>query len=417
MRVFKFGGASVKDAESVKNVATILNTKKSNERLCVVVSAMGKTTNLLEEIAKNYFNKVETNNHLNQLKEYHFSICKNLFSSEDKFFEELHNVFVELEWILEEEPSMDFSFVYDQIVCIGEILSTKIIAAFLNNNGEICHWADARDLIKTDNTYREGKVDWDSTLSCTKEYFTNNSHQLILTQGFIGGTSENFTTTLGREGSDYSAAILAYCLDAKEVLIWKDVPGVLNADPKYFSNTFVLNHLSYQDTIELAYYGATVIHPKTIKPLQNKNIALKVKSFLNPNLEGTLIDGSNITEHKPSYIVKRNQVVMSIFPKDFSFIIEDNLSEIFKVFSQKQVKINLMQNSAISFSVCINNDENKIQEIIPALKNNYKILFNEKLQLITIRYFNEETENSVLKNKEKILEQRSRHTLQVVVKE
>ena len=417
MRVFKFGGASVKDAESVKNVATILNTNTSKERLCVVVSAMGKTTNLLEEISKNYFNKVDTSNQLNLLKEYHFSICKNLFSNNDKFFEELHNVFVELEWILEEEPGMDFSFVYDQIVCLGEILSTKIIAAFLNNTGLNCNWVDARDLIKTDNTYREGKVDWDSTLSCTKEYFTKNSHQLILTQGFIGGTSENFTTTLGREGSDYSAAILAYCLDAKEVLIWKDVPGVLNADPKYFSNTFVLNHLSYQDTIELAYYGATVIHPKTIKPLQNKNIALKVKSFLNPNLEGTLIDGSNTTEHKPSYIVKRNQVVMSIFPKDFSFIIEDNLSEIFKVFSQKQVKINLMQNSAISFSVCINNDENKIQEVIPLLKNNYKVLFNEKLQLITIRYFNEETEISVLKNKEKILEQRSRHTLQVVVKE
>lgn len=417
MRVFKFGGASVKDAESVKNVATILNTNTSKDRLCVVVSAMGKTTNLLEEIAKNYFNKVHTNNQLNQLKEYHFSICKNLFSNNDKFFEELHNLFVELEWILEEEPGMDFSFVYDQIVCLGEILSTKIIATYLNNTGLNCNWVDARDLIKTDNTYREGKVDWDSTLSCTKEYFTKNSHQLILTQGFIGGTSENFTTTLGREGSDYSAAILAYCLDAKEVLIWKDVPGVLNADPKYFSNTFVLNHLSYQDTIELAYYGATVIHPKTIKPLQNKNIALKVKSFLSPNLEGTLIDGSNTTEHKPSYIVKRNQVVMSIFPKDFSFIIEDNLSEIFKVFSQKQVKINLMQNSAISFSVCINNNENKIQEVIPLLKNNYKVLFNENLQLITIRYFNEETENSVLKNKEKILEQRSRHTLQVVVKE
>ncbi|MFN5628553.1 MAG: aspartate kinase [Bacteroidota bacterium] len=417
MRVFKFGGASVKDAESVKNVATILNTNTSKDRLCVVVSAMGKTTNLLEEIAKNYFNKVHTSNQLNQLKEYHFSICKNLFSNNDKFFEELHNLFVELEWILEEEPGMDFSFVYDQIVCLGEILSTKIIATYLNNTGLNCNWVDARDLIKTDNTYREGKVDWDNTLSCTKEFFTKNSHQLILTQGFIGGTSENFTTTLGREGSDYSAAILAYCLDAKEVLIWKDVPGVLNADPKYFSNTFVLNHLSYQDTIELAYYGATVIHPKTIKPLQNKNIALKVKSFLSPNLEGTLIDGSNTTEHKPSYIVKRNQVVMSIFPKDFSFIIEDNLSEIFKVFSQKQVKINLMQNSAISFSVCINNDENKIQEVIPLLKNNYKVLFNENLQLITIRYFNEETENSVLKNKEKILEQRSRHTLQVVVKE
>jgi len=417
MRVFKFGGASVKDAEAVKNVATILNTYKSSQRFCVVVSAMGKTTNLLEEIAKKYFSKNDTADKLNQLKEYHFSICKELFPKGDNFFEELHNIFVELEWILEDEPALDFSFIYDQIVCLGEILSTKIIAAYLNNIGINCHWADARDLIKTDNTYREGKVDWENTLNSTKEYFLNNNNQIILTQGFIAGTSENFTTTLGREGSDYSAAILAYSLDATEVVIWKDVPGVLNADPKYFSNTYVINHLSYQDTIELAYYGATVIHPKTIKPLQNKNIALKVKSFLNPILEGTLIDGSNTTEHKSSYIVKRNQVVMSIFPKDFSFIIEDNLSEIFTVFSQKQVKINLMQNSAISFSVCINNDENKIQEIIPLLKKEYKVLFNENLELITIRYFDAETEKTLLDKREKILEQRSRHTLQVVVKE
>jgi len=415
MRIFKFGGASVKDAESVKNVATILNTNTSQERLCVVVSAMGKTTNLLEEIAKNYFNKVDSSNQLNLLKEYHFSICKNLFSNNDKFFEELHNVFVELEWILEEEPSMDFSFIYDQIVCLGEILSTKIIAAFLNNTGLNCHWADARDLIKTDNTYREGKVDWDSTLSCTKEYFTKNSHQLILTQGFIGGTSENFTTTLGREGSDYSAAILAYCLDANEVLIWKDVPGVLNADPKYFSNTFVLNHLSYQDTIELAYYGATVIHPKTIKPLQNKNIALKVKSFLNPNLEGTLIDGSNTTEHKPSYIVKRNQVVMSIFPKDFSFIIEDNLSEIFKVFSQKHVKINLMQNSAISFSACVDFDLLKLKHLQATLSAQFIVKVNSDCELFTARNIQENQGIEYLKGKKILLEQRTRSSAQFVV--
>jgi aspartate kinase len=417
MRVFKFGGASVKDAEAVKNVATILNLINSSERLCVVVSAMGKTTNLLEEIAKKYFKKEDTSLQVNQLKEYHFSVCKNLFPLEHNFFEELHNIFVELDWIVEEEPTTNFPFIYDQIVCLGEILSTKIIAAYLNSLKISCLWTDARDLIKTDNTYREGKVDWAETLLYTKDYFLKNTNQITLTQGFIGGTSENFTTTLGREGSDYTAAILAYCLDAEEVIIWKDVPGVLNADPKYFPNTYVLNHLSYQDTIELAFYGATVIHPKTIKPLQNKNIPLKVKSFLNPNLEGTIIDGSNNTEHKPSYIVKRNQVVMSIFPKDFSFIIEDNLSEIFSVFSKKQVKINLMQNSAISFSVCINNDENKIQEILPFLKNHYKVLFNENLQLITIRYFDSETEKMVLENKEKILEQRSRHTLQVVVKD
>jgi aspartate kinase len=417
MRIFKFGGASVKDAEAVKNVATILNINKSSERLCVVVSAMGKTTNLLEEIAKRYFGKNDTTDHFNQLKEYHFAICKNLFSIDDDFLEEFHNVFVELEWILEEEPIANFSFIYDQIVSLGEILSTKIIAAYLNKIEINCLWADARDLIKTDNNYREGNVDWENTINSTNEYFSHNTNQIIITQGFIGGTSENYTTTLGREGSDYSAAILAYCLNAKEVVIWKDVPGVLNADPKFFANTYVLNHLSYQDTIELAFYGATVIHPKTIKPLQNKNIVLRVKSFLNPNLQGTLIDGSNSTEHKPSFIVKQNQVVMSIIPKDFSFILEDNLSDIFKVFSQKQVKINLMQNSAISFSVCINNDENKIQEIIPLLKENYRVLFNENLQLITIRYFDAETEKKVVQNKDKILEQRSRHTLQVVVKE
>lgn len=417
MRVFKFGGASVKDADAVKNVATILNANKSSEQLCVVVSAMGKTTNLLEEIAKKYFNHQDFHGSVSLLKEYHFSIAKDLFKKNHPFFDELHNIFVELEWILEDEPVKEYEYIYDQIVSLGEILSTKIIATYLLDIDIDCIWADVRDFLKTDNNYREGKVDWLTTSDATKDYFNKHKNNVVITQGFIGGTSENYTTTLGREGSDYSAAILAYCLNAKEVTIWKDVPGVLNADPKYFDNTFVLEHLSYQDTIELAFYGATVIHPKTIKPLQNKGITLRVRSFVDPMLKGTIIDGSPDTQHKPSFIIKRNQVLVSIFPKDFSFIVEDNLSDIFSLFSSKQVKINLMQNSAISFSVCINNDENKIQEILPILKESFKVLFNENLKLITIRYYDNTTEKKILDGKERILEQRSRHTLQVVIKE
>lgn len=419
MQVFKFGGASVKDAEGVKNVAEVLK-QFPNQKIAVVVSAMGKTTNSLERLAKAFFYKTENAEIiLEEVKKYHLDICLHLFAnSSHPIFIELENTFVELYWAIEDEPTHSFDFEYDQIVSMGEVISTKIISAYLNDVGLQNKWVDARGLIQTDNSYREGKVDFELTETLIKRdllpFF--NSFSSIVTQGFIGGTSENFTTTLGREGSDYTASILAYCLNAENVTIWKDVPGVLNADPKWFSHTKKIDQLSYHDTIELTYYGASVIHPKTIKPLQNKNIPLHVKSFLQPQEEGTIIKDGDKRLNIPSYIFKINQVLISIQPKDFSFIAEDNLSDIFEVFAKFGVKINLMQLSAISFSVCCDHDEFKIQNLVKELQTQFKILYNSGLELMTVRYYTQETIDTLTAQKIILLEQRSRYTVQMVMR-
>ena len=419
MQVFKFGGASVKDAEGAKNVAEVLK-QFPNQKIAVVVSAMGKTTNSLERLAKAFFYKTENAEIiLEEVKKYHVDICQHLFAnSSHPIFIELENTFVELYWAIEDEPTHSFDFEYDQIVSMGEVISTKIISAYLNDVGLQNKWVDARGLIQTDNSYREGKVDFALTESLIKrdleKVFTSTN--IIVTQGFIGGTSENFTTTLGREGSDYTASILAYCLNADNVTIWKDVPGVLNADPKWFSHTKKIDQLSYHDAIELTYYGATVIHPKTIKPLQNKNIPLHVKSFLKPKEEGTIIKDGEKRLNIPSYIFKINQVLISIQPKDFSFIAEDNLSDIFDLFSKHGVKINLMQLSAISFSVCCDHDEFKIQNLVNELQTQFKILYNSGLELMTVRYYTQETIDTLTAQKIILLEQRSRFTVQMVMR-
>jgi aspartate kinase len=316
---------------------------------------------------------------LEEIKAYHFDICHHLFpSTSHPIYNELENTFVELYWAIEDEPTQGFDFEYDQIVSIGEVISTKIVSAYLNEIGLKNKWIDVRGLIQTDNSYREGKVDFELTETLVKRDLQSvfNLFDIIVTQGFIGGTSENFTTTLGREGSDYTASILAYCLNANNVTIWKDVPGVLNADPKWFSHTKKIDELSYHDAIELTYYGATVIHPKTIKPLQNKNIPLYVKSFLKPKDEGTVIRDGEKRLNIPSYIFKIDQVLISIQPKDFSFIAEDNLSDIFEVFSKHGVKINLMQLSAISFSVCCDDHSEKIKALVAELQQQFKVLYN-----------------------------------------
>jgi aspartate kinase len=419
MQVFKFGGASVKDAESVKNVAHVLKKFKGN-KLCVVISAMGKTTNALESLAKTYYYKEGSADAvLEEIKSFHFDICRNLFSSAShSIFTEIENTFVELHWAIEDEPTQSFDFEYDQIVSMGEVLSTRIVSAYLNEIGITNKWIDVRGIIQTDNNYREGKVDFDLTETLVQKELVPifKLNDIIITQGFIGGTSENFTTTLGREGSDYTASILAYCLNAKDVTIWKDVPGVLNADPKWFSRTKKINELTYHDAIELTYYGATVIHPKTIKPLQNKNIPLYVKSFLNPDDAGTVIKDGEKRLNVPSYIFKINQVLISIQPKDFSFIAEDNLSDIFHMFSNAGVKINLMQLSAISFSVCCDENEFKIPLLVQELQKQFKVLFNTGLELMTVRYYTQETIDSLIQNKIILLEQRSRYTVQMVMK-
>ena len=419
MQVFKFGGASVKDAEGVKNVVEVLK-QFPNQKIAVVVSAMGKTTNSLERLAKAFFYKTENADIiLEEVKKYHLDICHHLFAnSSHPIFTELENTFVELYWAIEDEPTHSFDFEYDQIVSMGEVISTKIISAYLNDVGLANKWIDARGLIQTDNTYREGKVDFELTETLIKRDLVPvfNLFNTIVTQGFIGGTSENFTTTLGREGSDYTASILAYCLNADNVTIWKDVPGVLNADPKWFSHTKKIDQLSYHDAIELTYYGASVIHPKTIKPLQNKNIPLFVKSFLQPKDEGTVIKDGEKRLNIPSYIFKIDQVLISIQPKDFSFIAEDNLSDIFEVFAKHGVKINLMQLSAISFSVCCDNDESKVQNLVKELQSQFKILYNSGLELMTVRYYTQETIDTLTSQKIILLEQRSRYTVQMVMR-
>lgn len=420
MQVFKFGGVSVKDAISIKNVANILKNK-ANEPTVVVISAMGKMTNKLEELVNAYYYKSSDSLLIFQeIKDYHLNIINQLFVNKNLLIvDEIENVFLEILWAIEEEPSNSYSFYYDQLVSQGEILSTKIISAYFNEIILSNKWIDARGIIQTDNSYREANVDYllskELTFNQIIPLLTN--YNIIITQGFIGGTSENYTTTLGREGSDYTAALLAYFLDAKQIVIWKDVPGVLNADPKYFKNTKKIDELSYHDAIELTYFGTSVIHPKTIKPLQNKNIPLFVRSFLKPDDIGTVIKNINKRNTATSYIFKTDQLLISIQPKDFSFIAEENLSLIFSVFSKNNVRVNMMQNSAISFSVCIDNDKYKFDNLLLELQTQFKVLYNDNVQLMTIRNYNQETITKLSENKIILIEQRSRNNYQMVIKE
>jgi aspartate kinase len=419
MKIFKFGGASVKDANAVKNVASILNNY-SNDELIVVVSAMGKITNALEKLAEAYFYKRgNADQILEEIKQFHFKLAEDLIATkEHPFFDELENLFVEIKWAIEDEPTGKYNQEYDQIVSMGELISTKIISAYLNEAGIKNKWLDARGVVQTDNTYREGKVDFALTEQLVKKEVLPlfSSAKIVITQGFIGGTSENFTTTLGREGSDYTAAIMAFCTNAENVTIWKDVPGVLNADPKWFDNTIKISELTYQDAIELTYYGATVIHPKTIKPLQNKGIELHVRSFIHPDEPGTVVKESGRKLPIPSFIFKVNQVLVSMQPKDFSFIAEENLSRIFEIVFRLGIKVHMMQLSAINFSFCTDLDREKIDEFIDAVQNEYKILFNEDVELCTIRYYDQSTLDRVCINKSILLEQKSRYTAQLVLK-
>ena len=413
----------MKDADGVRNLAQIL-ASFNDEKLVVVISAMGKTTNALEKVVNAYYERDEKVQHyLKEVKTFHSNIISELkFRKAEEILKDVDAVFAEAEWALEEETarSKGYSFAYDQIVSLGEILSTKIISKWLKENNISNSWLDARDCIMTDNTYRDAKINWAETenLSQTKIHLTFNTNDIIITQGFIGATSENFTTTLGREGSDYTAAILAHVLNAKEVVVWKDVPGILSADPKYYDDAVKLQEVSYHDAIELTYYGASVIHPKTIKPLENKNITLRVCSFKSPQEKGTLI--GNFKETKPQvpcFIFKTNQILISISAEDFSFIAEENLSDIFSVFSKHGAKINLMQNSAISFSVCMDNDRFEIPALLNDLRKKFKVLYNEGLRLVTVRHYYPATIEKLSEGKTILIEQQSRHTAQFVMRE
>ncbi len=417
MRIFKFGGASVKDADGVKNLAHVLE-QVGFENTLLVVSAMGKTTNALEVVIRNYFDKSnELNASLQEIRKYHNQILLDLFENEDhEVFYEVTSLLDDLEYFIRSNKSPNYNFVYDQVISLGELVSTTIVSFYLKEIGITNTWLDVRNFIKTDTNYRDANVDWEQTQNLIKKGVNKNA--LNITQGFIGSDENNFTTTLGREGSDYTAAIFAYCLSAESVTIWKDVPGVLNADPRYFENAILLNQISYREAIELAFYGASVIHPKTLQPLQRKEIPLYVKSFINPLLAGTSVSkGADLEPHVPCFIVKKNQLLLSLSSLDFSFIMEEHISEVFALFHQYKVKVNLIQNSAISFSVCIEDKFNNFEELRKILAKKFKVSYNENVSLYTIRHFDEKSKDIVETNKTVLLKQISRETLQIITKE
>ena len=415
MKIFKFGGASVKNAEGVINLAKVLRKTHFNDTV-IVVSAMGKTTNSLEKLVDLYLqNSDNLNQQLFEIESFHQTIVNDLFDS--KFSETgsvIKNIFKDLNFFLSTNKSEKYSFVYDQIVSYGEILSTKIIHKFLIKEQISNTWLDARKFIKTDSYYRDSNLKWDLTLQKIKAGFENG--KTYVTQGFIASDINNFTTTLGREGSDYSAAIFAYALNATEVTIWKDVNGILNADPRHFTETTLLEHVSYREAIELAFYGASVIHPKTLQPLQRKEIPLYVRPFLNPSSKGTTVKkGSPLSPLIPCFILKQNQILLELSSLDFSFIIEDNISDIFKLLHTHQMRVELIQNSAISFSVCITNNYKRLDELLSNLKSRFKVKINKNVSLYTIRHFDQKAIEKITKNqKEILLEQRTQDTVQFI---
>ena len=412
MKVFKFGGASVKDAAGVRNVAELLQSV-GYDSTCMIVSAMGKTTNALEEVVKRYFENEDFEKTINDVKEQHIALATELFENPVEVSNEISQFFDDIVSFLRRNKSPNYSYVYDQIVCCGELISTKIISMYLNSINVKNDWLDVRDYIKTDNTYREGKVNWKLTEESIAKLPTNGFY---ITQGFLGSDPNFFTTTLGREGSDYSAAIFAYCLNAEGMTIWKDVPGVLNADPRYFEETTLLNHISYEEAIELAYYGASVIHPKTLQPLQQKEIPFFVKSFINPSENGTEVAKGQPLEPKvPCFILKREQHLVRLSSKDFSFITEDKLSGIFNKLYDYQIKVNLMQNSAISLSLCLEDKYNNLERFVADMNEEYKVHEDNDVLLYTIRHFDSDSEKVISKEKE-LLRQTVRETLQIVVK-
>lgn len=418
MQVFKFGGASLKDAAGVRNVANILQRYR-HQSLLIVVSAMGKTTNALEAVvAAHYKQNGQAQALLDAIKEQHYVIMRELFSPDHEVFTAVSDIFVEAEWVLEEPPAENYDYTYDQIVCVGELASSKIVAAYLQEVGLPTQWLDARDVIITDNTYREGWVLWERTRPNALRLIPPMLERggFVLTQGFIASSTENFTTTLGREGSDYSAAIFSFCLDAQSMTIWKDVPGVLNADPRLFENTVKLDRLSYREAIEMTYYGAQVIHPKTIKPLQNKSIPLYVKSFLDPEASGTEISSDVEETYPPIVVVEKNQTLLHIITNDYSFVAEQHIARLFAELAALRIFVNVMQNTAISFTICVPNVPDRIEKFVQGIADQFHVKRQDGLELITVRHYNEETIANLKKGMIVLFEERLRNTLQMVVK-
>ena len=414
MKVFKFGGASVNSTAAVKNMAKIVE-QYADEPLVVVVSAMGKTTNMLEQLVPGVRPIGEHPTQLEQIYNYHIQIVQGLFpDTNDPIYSELTRLFDQLKQQSSQAPS-SYNYDYAQTVCFGELISTTIISHYLNSIHLENKWVDIRQVIRTDYNYREGHVDFAATQEASR-VFDPMAEKIYITQGFIAGTPDGHTTTLGREGSDYSASILSYCLNATSMTIWKDVPGFLNADPKYFSDTVKIEQIPYNEAIELAYYGASVIHPKTVKPIQNKNIELHIKSFVTPEAPGSVIGPfDTIQPLTPLYIFKNHQTLISVFPKDFSFIAEDNLQTIFATLAELNIRVNLMQNSALSFSLCIDDNEMLLEQLRQRLSSQYLLRYNRELQLITIRYYTQHIVDTIVGGRPILLQQRSRSTTQLLV--
>ncbi len=411
MKVFKFGGASVKDAESLRNVEKVLSSQGFSECL-LVVSAMGKTTNALERVVQKYFTKEDYQSEIESIKQNHIDIAHGLFPKEHSVYEEISLFFDDIDSFLRRNKSPNYNFVYDQVVSCGELISSKILSMFLNERGFPNQWIDARDYIKTDNTYREGMVNWEVTEQNIKENI--ECGESFVTQGFIGSDENNFTTTLGREGSDYSAAIFAYCLSASAMTIWKDVPGVMTGDPRVFEDVSLLHNISYEEAIEMAYYGASVIHPKTLQPLKRKNISFFVKSFVEPEKAGTKVGNSAENQSVESYILKDNQILLKIATKDFSFVAEEHLSLIFSLLAKYKIKISLMQNSAISLALCLEDKYHHLEELNDELSKIFNTEITKEVSLFTVRNADMENLSHFYDGKIVLLEQISQHTLQMV---
>lgn len=418
MKVFKFGGATVKSAEAVRKVKAILD-KHRDEELVVVISAMGKTTNALEKITQALYERNEEgfSELVNQLYLYHYQIIDELFNNKRyPIYEEIEQVFKGILDKYDERISENYNYLYDQIVPIGEQVSTRIVSDYLHKKGLSVKWRDARTFIRTDNQYRKSNVDWPKTAELVKKELIFDAEKILVTQGFVGHTVEGFSTTLGREGSDFTAAIIAYCLDAESVTIWKDVAGMYNADPRYFKDVIKLDRISYKEVIELSYYGASVIHPKTVQPLKNKDIPLYIRSFEEPGNPGTVVQKHTDRDSLvPSFIFKPGQILLSITTKDFAFVVEENLSDIFKKLSLAGAHINVMQNSAVSFTVCMEIDEIGMQELLKLLNEDYKVRYNTGLELVTIRHYDQETINRIISGKRVLMEQRTRETVRLVI--
>lgn len=416
VKVFKFGGASVKDIDGIKNVASIIKTQETP--ILVVVSAMGKTTNALEGIVNAYFNQTgEAFQLYEAVRNQHLEVCNSLFGPNSETANLINDIFVEIEWVIEDELHDGYDYIYDQIVSVGELASSTILANYLKKENLSAHWQDARDVIITDETYRDGKVNWDETTNKVNSILADKlvNSNIIVTQGFIGGTPDNNTTTLGREGSDYSAAILSFALSADSMSVWKDVPGILTGDPRIFDEVTKIDQMSYREAIEMTYYGAKVIHPKTIKPLQNKNIPMYVKSFINPNGAGTVINNELVEKYPPVIVLENNQVLIKIATKDFSFVAEHHLCYIFEKFAASRIKINMMRNTAISFSVSVRDTRARLQALIKELEKEFNVEVQDNLQLITIRHFEESVIDRLTKDKNILLEERSGETIRFVV--